>query len=71
MIGYARLLLVWRVQEVCGQFGDDWELPRRRRRAGSLDLMVSSSCACEKTRPAFRPNGSTLQQHYRWFEPLV
>ena len=51
MTGYARLLLVWWVQEVRGQFRDDWELPRRRRRAGSLDLMTSSSCACRKTRP--------------------
>ncbi len=28
MIGHARLLLVWWVQEVRGQFRDDWELPR-------------------------------------------
>src|SRR5215472_11713770 len=34
-------------------FRDDGELPRRRRRAGSLDLVASSPCACRKTRPTF------------------
>jgi hypothetical protein len=27
MIGYTRPLVVWWVQEVRGQFRDDWELP--------------------------------------------
>jgi hypothetical protein len=54
MIGYARPLLAWWVQEARGQFRDGWELPRRRRRAGSVDLLASSACACRKTRPTFR-----------------
>ena len=53
MIGSARPLLVWWVQAVRGQFRYDWDKQRRRRRAGSLDLMASSSCACRKTRPTF------------------
>ncbi len=67
MIGYARPLLVWWVQEVRGQFRDDWELPRRRRHAGSLDLMASSPCACRKTRLTF----STEREHLPAALPLV
>ena len=67
MIGYARPLLVWWVQEVRGQFCDDWELPRRRRRAGSLDLVASSPCACRKTRPTF----STVRERPPAVLPLV
>ena len=63
MIGYARPLL--------GQFRDDWVVPRRRHRADHWTCWPRLPVRAGRRGQHSAPNGSTLQQHCRWFRVVT